>query len=1021
MHAMPHQAPIRLRWLAVAQVSILVASLLAPLAAHAAVWTDQQDYAPGSVVTISGDSSDGTGYVAGNPVDVAVSGPNGWIGSCSATVADDELNSWSCQVTLDSDPAVAVGDYSYTAIQKNAEGNVVSEQTGAFSDNVNVSISSAAFAWKVTGPVSGGSGFDVAVSGTYTCTTGTSGSNIGCSSPTGVTVDVLPDAGGSAVGGKTVSVSTTGTNQSWSTTLQFRTSPSGTQIAIPADGKYDLRATLVATFDETCTTACQDTEDKYFGVDNGKPTSVISLVTATAMPSATGTAADATSGFENSQSPKPVHVEIRTSPGDVLVAGSGDDLTLTPGGGLTGSWSYAYGGTALASGGYCIVSKATDVAGNVQDPVTTSCFTLAPADTAPSVSSTTPADGATGVARNADIGITFSEPVNVSGSWFALSCGTSASHAAAVTGGPSTFTLNPVSDFAKGELCTVTVYAASVTDQDTSDPPDNMAANYSFSFTTVANLAPSADAGGPYSGDEGEHVALDGTGSSDADGTVASYAWAVTPHSGGPNDPDAGASCSFVDGTVATDAQPKVACTDDGVYDVTLTVTDNDGATDGDTTTLTLSNANPTATKAFASNVDEGSSFSLALTGGSDPGSNDTLTYAFDCGDGSGYAAASAAASTLCPTSDDGTRSVKAKIIDDDLGSTEYTDSVTVANVAPTIAITGAASVNEGSPYSLTLGAVTDPGTDTVTAYIVHWGDGTSDTYPANGVQTHTYADGPNPYAITVDLTDEDGTFLDRANALSVAVANVAPVITSFTGPTDPVALGTAVTVNGAFTDAGILDTHTATINWGDGSSSSGAVSEINGSGTVSGTHVYTAAGIYSVLLAVTDKDGGADSATFQYVVVYDPNAGFVTGGGWINSPAGAYLADVTLTGKATFGFVSKYKKGATTPDGNTEFQFHAAGLNFKSTSYQWLVVSGAKATYKGQGTINGSGNYGFLLSAIDGQLTGGGGADKFRIKIWDKDDGDAVVYDNLVGGGDDANPTTTLGGGSIVIHTGKK
>jgi len=129
----------------------------------------------------------------------------------------------------------------------------------------------------------------------------------------------------------------------------------------------------------------------------------------------------------------------------------------------------------------------------------------------------------------------------------------------------------------------------------------------------------------------------------------------------------------------------------------------------------------------------------------------------------------------------------------------------------------------------------------------------------------------------------------------------------------------------------------------------------------------------------------------------------------------------VTLTGKATFGFVSKYKKGATTPDGNTEFQFHAAGLNFKSTSYQWLVVSGAKATYKGQGTINGSGNYGFLLSAIDGQLTGGGGADKFRIKIWDKDDGDAVVYDNLVGGGDDANPTTTLGGGSIVIHTGKK
>ena len=140
-------------------------------------------------------------------------------------------------------------------------------------------------------------------------------------------------------------------------------------------------------------------------------------------------------------------------------------------------------------------------------------------------------------------------------------------------------------------------------------------------------------------------------------------------------------------------------------------------------------------------------------------------------------------------------------------------------------------------------------------------------------------------------------------------------MITSFNGPTDPVALGTAVTVNGAFTDAGILDTHTATINWGDGSSSSGAVSETNGIGTVTGTHVYTAAGIYSVQLTVTDNDGGADPTAFQYVVVYDPNGGFVTGGGWINSPAGAYVADPTLTGKANFGFVSKYQKGATVPD----------------------------------------------------------------------------------------------------------
>jgi hypothetical protein len=168
--------------------------------------------------------------------------------------------------------------------------------------------------------------------------------------------------------------------------------------------------------------------------------------------------------------------------------------------------------------------------------------------------------------------------------------------------------------------------------------------------------------------------------------------------------------------------------------------------------------------------------------------------------------------------------------------------------------------------------------------------------------------------------------------------------------------------------------------------------------------------------------EGGNHSASgpaTALIVFYDPSAGFVTGGGWINSPAGAYVAGPSLAGKATFGFVSKYKKGATVPEGNTEFQFHAGGLNFKSTSYQWLVVSGAKAQYKGYGTINGVSGYSFMLSAIDGQISGGGGIDKFRMKIWKTATGE-IVYDNQVGAldtTDTADPTTAIAGGSIVIH----
>ena len=118
-----------------------------------------------------------------------------------------------------------------------------------------------------------------------------------------------------------------------------------------------------------------------------------------------------------------------------------------------------------------------------------------------------------------------------------------------------------------------------------------------------------------------------------------------------------------------------------------------------------------------------------------------------------------------------------------------------------------------------------------------------------------------------------------------------------------------------------------------------------------------------------------------------------------------------------SFGFVSKYQKGAAIPTGETEFQFQVANFNFHSATYEWLTVSGARAQYKGSGTVNGTGNCGFLLTAIDGQISGGGGVDKFRIKIWDKSRNDAIVYDNQLGATDSADPSTALGGGSIVIH----
>jgi predicted extracellular nuclease len=233
---------------------------------------------------------------------------------------------------------------------------------------------------------------------------------------------------------------------------------------------------------------------------------------------------------------------------------------------------------------------------------------------------------------------------------------------------------------------------------------------------------------------------------------------------------------------------------------------------------------------------------------------------------------------------------------------------------------------------------------------------------------------------------------------------NAAPVLGPISAPAAPVPVNTPVAASAGFTDGDVGDTHTAVIDWGDGTTSAGSVSEANGSGTVSGSHVYTTPGIYTIVVVVTDAYGDSSEQTYQYVVVYDPNGAFVTGGGWIDSPAGAYTVDPQLRGRASFGFVAKYLKGANVPVGNTQFHFHAAaGFDFHSTAYEWLVVAGTRAQFKGVGELNGVGGYGFMLTADDGA------PDTFRIKLWYTDaSGEHVVYDN--------GSQQAIGGGSIVV-----
>jgi uncharacterized delta-60 repeat protein len=268
-------------------------------------------------------------------------------------------------------------------------------------------------------------------------------------------------------------------------------------------------------------------------------------------------------------------------------------------------------------------------------------------------------------------------------------------------------------------------------------------------------------------------------------------------------------------------------------------------------------------------------------------------------------------------------------------------------------------------------------------------------------------------------FTHDGATF--SALALVRYGPNNPPVVTISDPASGSVfAVNTPIHFAGSFTDDE-GDTHTAEFTFESITQPAEVFEFFGSSGIAQTSHTFTEAGVYKVSLKVTDNEFLSSTSTTvndldAFVVIYDPNGGFVAGGGWINSPQGAFALVPALTGKATFGFVSMYQNGASVPDGNTKFQFKAGDLDFESTSYEWLVVSGGrKAQFKGIGTLNGSGGYRFMLTCIDGDQPGGDGQDKFRIRIWG--DSDGLIYDNQLNAPDADDPTTVLGGGSIVIH----
>jgi len=193
-----------------------------------------------------------------------------------------------------------------------------------------------------------------------------------------------------------------------------------------------------------------------------------------------------------------------------------------------------------------------------------------------------------------------------------------------------------------------------------------------------------------------------------------------------------------------------------------------------------------------------------------------------------------------------------------------------------------------------------------------NWSDAGSGIDPGNCTTSST-SSGEGTLTLTASCTDIAG---NTGTVSYVAkVDTTAPALT-IAAPLDLSVQPTGLVLDFSATDA-VSGVDTVSGRLSDGTASTVV--------QVQSGYVINVAGVYTLTVIATDRAGNTEALSHT-VVVYDPSAGFVTGGGWINSPRGAYSADRSLAGKATFGFVSQYKVGKTVPTGDTRFQFRAAG-----------------------------------------------------------------------------------------------
>jgi hypothetical protein len=396
--------------------------------------------------------------------------------------------------------------------------------------------------------------------------------------------------------------------------------------------------------------------------------------------------------------------------------------------------------------------------------------------------------------------------------------------------------------------------------------------------------APTPNAGGPYTVKEGHSLTLDGSGSFDLQGLAMTYAWEISEH------------------TVATGVKPTLTWDQlvaDGVPDlhtqrVIVAVTDSRGYTTvAEAGVLTVQTVPPSVTLSGKATATEGLNYTLDLSA-SITGDPDGYTIAW--GDATTTTVKGHPSAVQHTYAEEGAYTISATVSDE--GRTHPANNTLAVKVNDAALGPQAKTVHltESQSFNRVVAGFSDPGGDgTVSDYsaTITWSDGSTSagTIQAVGAHnftvsgTHTFPE-EGTFAVSVAITDVGGSKVTVSSTALVADAALTGSSKTVTPIQGQAFTGVVAVFRDPGTDGTVSD-YAATINWGDGQTSTATIQAKGGViFAVVGSHTYAVAGTYTIKATITDV-GGASTTVISTANVSEGRAS-VSSASQSASPQGA-------------------------------------------------------------------------------------------------------------------------------------